>query len=209
MSECYGCGKALASFEKTGYWWLAGKQRSFCAGRSSYYPKKPCLTKAFFRLADDYGCPICGEEWSSQGQPCNDCEAMLKLGRETHSKTVELRTEIAAEILATFLRFDGWGDDNMAYPFNSVAEGEDRYSRALELRRATVKLWERWAELHEAKGLVEGSNLLSRLHAGETSLVDYEVAREGAAEKIPVVKRDLERLTLEVVELAKKIGDHG
>jgi len=207
MSKCYGCGKELRSYDKQGYYWLAGEQRSFCHGRYGQ-PKRPCLTRATAKLDDDHLCHFCGEGWSSHGEPCSKCYETFALGRRTRQRTTSLRLEIVSEILATFLRFNSWGDENMAWPFAVVTrKGDEQRDLSRGLRQAITKLWDRWAELHYNKGVVDGSNMLTRLSAGELSLVEYNGLREKAAEKIPSAKDDLKQLVAEVVERSKKIQE--
>lgn len=207
MSECYGCGKKLPNFGDNGYFWVGGKQRTFCHGRY-HQPKRACVTKAIFKLSEEHLCPLCGGEWSNYGEPCSDCEETLKVGRETRATTANLRDEILSEILASFLRFDSWSSGDMAWPFRIVTRrGDDQHSLSFQLRKAVHDLWMKWGELHHAKGLAEGSNMLTRLSTGETSLVEYNALRETAVENIPVARHGTEKLALQVVEAAKKIRE--
>jgi hypothetical protein len=209
MVECYGCGKALdvGGGVNPGYHWFGGKQRCFCPGRF-YQSKKPCLTKAFIRLCDNGECPVCGERGASYGGPCLDCEKTLRVGRVTRERVTDLRTEVIGEILASFLRFDSYGDGVMAWPFREVTrDGSKQYILSLELRRYLSQLWGKWGELHHAEGVAKGSDMLARLHSGELALTAHADFKKQTAEKVPYVKRELQKLVIEVVERAQAIKD--
>ena len=143
---------------------------------------------------------------------CDQCHRIVHAGRKEKKETSELSHRILANILASFLHFDSWSSGNMAWPFQIIIPDDGKagptarkWDLGQGIRLALTRLWGKWGELHEARGLAEGSNLLARLHSGETSLVDYNAEREEATKKIPVTREKLQALCLEVVQKAQEI----
>lgn len=217
MDDCYGCGKPVdphaARNQKggAGYYWMGGETRTFCGGRYDL-PKVGCLNKAVARMVEGRACPLCGEDATfspGRGRPCPECREIIELGRKTQESTDRLQTVIISKILASFMTLPSFGSGgNVAWPFIiAVRKGEKDYRLSEELRRTLVALWEHWGELHRAKGLVEGSNLLARLHAGETSLLEYEEAREKAVERISTLDEKLQKMIAKIVDGTKAVAD--